>query len=297
MAELTQADRYLLDRIRRGEPEGWSQLVDRYQGRQLAFARSRLSNAADAEDVVQETFVAFLRSLNDYRGQAGIETYLFTILRRNIINHLRGRRLNVCRIQDTSGFSSGARQGMQQIPAADPTASWYARRDENRDIQRRALAEAIRDLIDSCKASGNLRNLEVIELVFYCQLRNKDIAGIAGVSENQVALIKHRSLNRVREHVAKALPTEQLSLASDALLTEIWETHRLSCPKRSTIGAYLLGTLEPPWRRYVDFHLNKLGCRFCLANLEDIQRQSAGPQKRLVHDRIMQSTVGFLSHT
>ena len=256
-----------------------------------------LRNRAASEDVVQETFVAFLRSLNDYRGQAGIETYLFTILRRNIINHLRGRRLNVCRIQDTSGFSSGARQGMQQIPAADPTASWYARRDENRDIQRRALAEAIRDLIDSCKASGNLRNLEVIELVFYCQLRNKDIAGIAGVSENQVALIKHRSLNRVREHVAKALPTEQLSLASDALLTEIWETHRLSCPKRSTIGAYLLGTLEPPWRRYVDFHLNKLGCRFCLANLEDIQRQSAGPQKRLVHDRIMQSTVGFLSHT
>ena len=39
MAELTQADRYLLDQIRRGDGEGWSALVARYQGRLLAFAR------------------------------------------------------------------------------------------------------------------------------------------------------------------------------------------------------------------------------------------------------------------
>ncbi len=297
MAELTQADRYLLDRIRRGQPEGWSQLVDRYQGRQLAFAQSRLANDADAEDVVQETFIAFLKGLDRYRGEAGIETYLFTILRRKIIDHLRGRRMNVCRIQDAVGVSGDAGETMRQIPAPDPTASWYARRDEKRYLQREALAEAVRDLVEGYKATANLQNLQVIELLFYCQLRNKDIARIVGLGESQVALIKHRSLKQIRQHVAKALPAEQLSPASDAMLTEIWETQRLSCPKRSTIGAYLLETLDSPWRQYVDHHLNKLGCRFCLANLADLRRQSAGPQRRVVHDRIMQSTVGFLPRT
>ena len=38
----------------------WSDFVSRYQGRLLRFARAKLPQRADAEDVVQETFVAFL---------------------------------------------------------------------------------------------------------------------------------------------------------------------------------------------------------------------------------------------
>lgn len=297
MAELTQAERYLLDRIRRGEPDGWSQLVDRYQGRQLAFAQSRLASAADAEDVVQETFIAFLKSLGNYRGQAGIETYLFAILRRKIADHIRGRRTNVCRIQDTVGVDGQEARPLEEMASPDPTASWYVRRDEQRDLQREALAEAVGDLVTGYRESGDLRGLETFELLFYCQLRNKDVARITGLSEKQVALLKHRGLKRIRQRVAKSLPGEQLSAASDAMLTEVWEQLRPSCPKRSTIGAYSLGTLEQAWHQYVEFHLQTVGCGFCLANLADLQRQTAGPQRRGVHDRIMQSTVGFLRQT
>src|SRR5207247_1475032 len=60
MANLSEADRYLLERISAGEAEGWTQLVQRYQGRLLAFARGRLSRKEEAEDLVQDTFVAFL---------------------------------------------------------------------------------------------------------------------------------------------------------------------------------------------------------------------------------------------
>ena len=271
--------------------------MDRYQGRLLAFAQGRVSNTAEAEDTVQETFIAFLEGLVKYRGQASIETYLFTILRRKIIDHFRGRQMNVCQIQDAKVTSPDGRKVLREIPAPNHTASWYVRKDEKHDLQQEALAKAIRDLVKGYRTSLNLRDLEVFELIFYCQLRNKDIAEIVELSEKQVALIKHRSLNRIREQVAKALPVEQLSPASDAMLTEIWETQRLSCPKRSTIGAFLLGTLEPDWYQYAEFHLNKLGCRFCQANLDDLQRQSTGTNRQLMHDRIMQSTVGFLRHS
>ena len=42
MNEWTEAERYMLDQIRRGSGEAWSQLVERYQGRLTAFARRRV---------------------------------------------------------------------------------------------------------------------------------------------------------------------------------------------------------------------------------------------------------------
>ena len=107
MAELTQADRYLLDQIRRGDGEGWSSLVTRYQGRLLAFARGRLKQSADAEDIVQETFFHFLKGLPNFREDARVETYLFTILRRKLVDWFRGRHMRLCSLQDVLDSGGG----------------------------------------------------------------------------------------------------------------------------------------------------------------------------------------------
>ena len=115
-----------------------------------------------------------------------------------------------------------------------------------------------------------------------------------GLDEKTVALVKHRSLKNIRNHVErKKVALGPSSEAFESLLTDIWEYHRFSCPKRSTIGGYLLKTLEEPWQRYVDFHLNVLGCRFCRANLEDLEHETTDQTQQL-HARIMESTVGFL---
>jgi hypothetical protein len=57
----------------------------------------------------------------------------------------------------------------------------------------------------------------------------------------------------------------------------------------------MLGTLEPDWHKYVEFHLNVLGCRFCRANLDDLQSQSQETQQEAFQARILESTIGFLS--
>ena len=54
------------------------------------------------------------------------------------------------------------------------------------------------------------------------------------------------------------------------------------------------GTLDAPWHGYVDFHLHKLGCRFCLANLHDLQEQTSQGASSALRDRILRSTIGFL---
>ena len=295
---VTKGEQYFLDRIRQGDEQVWSDFVSRYRGRLLRFARAKLPQSADAEDVVQETFIAFLRSIARYRGDCDLETYLFALIRRKVIDMYRsaGAR-RVCLIQDAYDTESdeGASDLLDVVESPVQTASWYARADEQYDMQKGALAEALSELFDGMKKALKLRDLQVIEMLFYCQIPNKDVARALGLDEKAVALIKHRNLKHIREHVTRQkLPMDPSSEEFENLLTDLWEYHRFSCPKRSTIGAYMLGTLEPDWHQYVDFHLHTLGCRFCRANFDDLQSQSQETQHEAFQARIMESTVGFL---
>lgn len=298
MSKITQAEKYLLGQISRGDNEAWSQFVDRYEGRLLSFAQAKLPQRADCEDIVQETFVSFIKSLNNYRQDCGLETYLFTILRRKIIDTYRRKQSkDIGLIQDIYKASRDEERcdAFEDFPAPEHTGSWYARRDEQHDIQQSALVEALMGLVSGFKKSLNFRELEIVELVFYCHLSNKNIAKIMNISVKKVALIKHRCIKQVRKRISKLyIATGPLSEKFENLLNEVWERQRLSCPKRSTIGAYLLETLDKNWHCYVDFHLNKLGCHFCRANLEDLRRQNAEEATPVLHERIMESTVGFL---
>ncbi|HEV8606923.1 MAG TPA: sigma-70 family RNA polymerase sigma factor [Tepidisphaeraceae bacterium] len=292
MSELSQGEQYLVNQIRAGSAEGWSQLVERFEGRLLAFAASRSIKRADAEDLVQETFVKFLGGLPTYREEASLETYLFMILRRRIIDFLRGRKPSVCLMQEGDDDEP---MGIEP-PAPDLTASTYARRDEQLEQFRSILGESLGQMIGGLKESENFRDLKIVEMLFYAQLRNKEIAKLMGMDEKAIALIKHRWLKQLRERVEGRLKDQDLSALeaarADSLLTDIWESQRLSCAKRNTVGGYLLKTLEPAWQDYVQFHVEKLGCHFCRANLDDLKNETK-QAPRALRDRVMQSTVGF----
>jgi RNA polymerase sigma factor (sigma-70 family) len=315
---VTKGEQYFLDRIRQGDEQVWADFVSRYRGRLVRFARAKLPQRADAEDVVQETFIAFLRSIARYRGECDLETYLFALIRRKIIDSYRsaGAR-KVCLIQDTwdSDREEGSSDLLDVVESPAQTASWYARTDEQQDMQKTVLAEALSGMVDGLKKNLNFRDLQIIEMLFYCQIPNKEVARRMGLDEKAVALIKHRNLKQIREKIGRRLEAGDRRTSGegvppsnrgqdardteqpipDCLLTDLWEYYRFSCPKRNTIGAYMLGTLEPDWHKYVEFHIKVLGCRFCQANLDDLQSQSQETQQEAFHARIMESTIGFLT--
>jgi RNA polymerase sigma factor (sigma-70 family) len=301
MPEASEADRYLIEQIARGDTVAWSQLVSRYHGRLLAFAAARVPSRADAEDLVQETLLLFLQSFKRFRQEASLETYLFTILRRRIIDHFRGRRVTTCAVTDSSDQNES---GERPMADAEPSPSWYARRDEQTHIVEQAIAGGLDGMIRRLRDEQKLTDLRAIELLFHAQARNKDVARLCGLEERQVGLLKFRALEQIRGHLTAQLTAGQRqSLAqfnweetegADSILTRVWEQLRPTCPKRSTLGRMLLGTLQPPWSEYVEFHVNQLGCAFCNANLTDLRRESTATPTQM-RDRLFQSTVGFLS--
>ncbi len=299
MIDPGQTDQSTLEAIRRGDGQAWARLIDEYQGRLLRFALTRVSQQADAEDVVQETFTSFIRAIDRIRLKVSIETYLFGILRNEIVNRFRSQAAGtICLIQDiyqTHG-DTDAGNPLDQVAAGDPGVSWCLCRDEQEQLQRDVLAQALRQFVADFKEAGKLRELKIAELRVYCKVPNQDVAGLLALDDGLVRVVKHRCLKRIRDYCLRLCPpTDRSFCCSQDLLTETWESHRLSCPKRSTLGAFLLETLEAEWFDYVDFHLATVGCRFCRASFKDLKEQRDGPEQDEFRRRLMTSTVGFLS--
>ena len=67
-------------------PESW---VDSYGDFLYRFALSRIKDPSVAEDLVQETFLAALRSHENFMGQSTVKTWLIAILKHKIVDHIR----------------------------------------------------------------------------------------------------------------------------------------------------------------------------------------------------------------
>lgn len=78
-------------------------------------------------------------------------------------------------------------------------------------------------------------------------------------------------------------------------LGEIWRQHRLSCPSREQLGSFSPGAVPEAFANYVTFHAKVIGCRYCQANLIDLQSQQAG-REPIAHSRrrkYFQSSAGY----
>lgn len=80
-------------------------------------------------------------------------------------------------------------------------------------------------------------------------------------------------------------------------VAQIWRRHRLSCMSRETLGAYLADALPPDEADYVKFHLETIKCRWCQANLQDLEeslpeKDHKKPAAR--RRRFFQTSVGHL---
>ncbi len=194
MSNPLDSEAELIAQIRAGDSNAWTQLVDRFEGRLLAYVDSLLSNRSASEDIVQETFIGFLNSLPNYDSSRSLENYLFSICAFKLTDHLRreGRRPAIP--MGTSEDSSG---GWHLAGSARPASS-IARSTERRKLEEEALIAALRDQVARWQEKGDWLKLKCIELLVVEGLANKEVAELLGISEQQVANFKFDFLARTR---------------------------------------------------------------------------------------------------
>ena len=196
----TDAEALLVRQVRVGDASAWQQLIERYEGRLLAFVDSRLRDRAASEDVVQETFVGFLTSLPHYDEKRDIEAYLFSIAAHKLTDHLRkqGRRP-----VDQFGSDDHGRP-LDEVPGGGRPASSIARSDERRKAEERLLTEALGQLVKEWQARADYDRLRCLELLIVKGWANKDVAKFLNLTEQAVASYKFQTIGRLKEMARRA---------------------------------------------------------------------------------------------
>jgi RNA polymerase sigma factor (sigma-70 family) len=84
-----QSDERLIALTRRGQQAAFEALFSRYHARLLSFCRHMLASREDAEDVLQEVFVAAFNAILADEREINVRPWLYRIARNRSLNHLR----------------------------------------------------------------------------------------------------------------------------------------------------------------------------------------------------------------
>jgi RNA polymerase sigma-70 factor (ECF subfamily) len=80
IAEVSNDDIDLIDRIRRSDQRACEELVRKFGGRMLAVAKRFFRNEDDANDAVQDAFLSAFGSLDRFAGKSALGTWLHRIV-------------------------------------------------------------------------------------------------------------------------------------------------------------------------------------------------------------------------
>jgi len=89
----TIEEQKLVNRIVKGDKKALFSFYRQYQKRLLAFIKRKIANSADAEELLQDVFLASLDNLRDFNFKSSLYTYLCAIARFKVIDYYRRKKI------------------------------------------------------------------------------------------------------------------------------------------------------------------------------------------------------------
>jgi RNA polymerase sigma-70 factor, ECF subfamily len=83
------SDNQLIAGLREGDREAYRILVDRYHVKVIRTCTGFVHSTADAEDIAQEVFIEVFKSVDRFRGDSELSTWLYRIAVNKSLNFLR----------------------------------------------------------------------------------------------------------------------------------------------------------------------------------------------------------------
>lgn len=82
----------LIQQLRAGNEQAFKSLVAKYQDLVYNTALGVVQNSEDAEDVAQEVFIQVYRSIDQFKGDARLSTWIYRITTTKALDHIRSRK-------------------------------------------------------------------------------------------------------------------------------------------------------------------------------------------------------------
>ena len=171
-------DAALVERWRAGDQRAATALVERHAPALARFA-ANLGARDEVEELVQDTFVRAFGSLEAFRGESSLRTWLFTIERRLFLDRRRSER----RRRDQAPLDEG--DAVTEYDALD-------------GVVAAETARRVRDAVQTLTPTQR----EVFTLRVTEGLSYKEIAEIAGSTEGAARVHYHNAMRAVKEFLS-----------------------------------------------------------------------------------------------
>lgn len=221
------ADKAFAERIAAGDAAAFTELMRKHNRRLFRTARAILHDDAEAEDALQEAYLAAYRAMPAFRGDAKLSTWLVRIVANEALGRLRriSRSAQVIRL-DSGVEEPNPEQRMADHPMADDSPANPTEHAALRAETRKLIETRIDALPSAFRAVFILRALEEMSV--------EEVAESLGIPEATV---------RTRYFRAKGLLRESLSRELDAALEEAFAFAGARCDR---IVAAVLQRLDAP---------------------------------------------------
>ena len=176
------SDRTLIERARAGEAQAFRALVERYEAQVAATVIGMLGQGDEAEDVGQETFIRLYRSLDRFRGDSSLGTYLTRIAINLSLTALKKRRTRLSRFVSRDATEREL-----------PEASW----DPRDEMDRKEAQDRVRAAVD--RLAPDHRAVVVLRMIDGYSTR--ETAEILGVPSGTVMSRLARAMGRLEREM------------------------------------------------------------------------------------------------
>ena len=189
---MSVQEQVLVERLRRKDERAFAELIRLYQNQVFTLVFRMLGDRGEAEDLAQDVFLTVYKSIETFRGDSKLSTWLYRIAVNHCYNKLkylgrRGHKEN----QSLETVNEGSPDVIAPQPSkhADPQAAL-----EGAELER-AIGHALTLLDEEHRVVIILRDIE--------DLSYEEIAAITGLADGTVKSRLHRGRMALKQHLEK----------------------------------------------------------------------------------------------
>ena len=184
----------LVERLKRRDEAAFNELIRLYQARIFRLVFRMLGDRSEAEDLAQEVFITVFKSIDGFRGDSKLSTWLYRVATNHCKNRIKylDRRARGKKKE----FDEIAEHGALESATMNPSAH-IARPDQMLEAMQKEkiLQDAIGSLDDEHRELIVLRDIE--------HMTYEQIQEITGLAEGTVKSRLHRARHALRTKVLR----------------------------------------------------------------------------------------------